>query len=86
MPKVISEVSEFEVDNTGTKYVHKEVDDAGNVSYLRADGLYDLPIEIDDEILLHVALEAHKMDITLNQFFIKAIEEYISLSESTSDS
>jgi hypothetical protein len=41
-----------------------------------------VPLELPETTILYLALEAHKLDITLNAFMLKLIEAYIE-KEST---
>ena len=40
-------------------------------------GLVDVEVDLDDEVLLRLALEAHRKDITLNQLIIESLKSFI---------
>ena len=66
------------LDNTGRPYVKVEYDDWGNFqSGLREDGLWDIPLELTDEEIAILNLEAEKQGIDLNDFLVEIITEAI---------
>ena len=40
-------------------------------------GLVDVEVDLDDEVLLRLALEAHRKDITLNQLINESLKSFI---------
>ncbi len=72
-------------DNLGNEYVEVEYDDDGNVvSALRYDGNYDIMLDLDVDVILELALRAHKRDMKLNDLLIEIIKnelERISTDE-----
>jgi hypothetical protein len=46
----------------------------------------EIEIELPKKLLLKIALKAHEMDITLNDFIIMALEWYINNDEAISHS
>lgn len=40
-------------------------------------GLVDVEVDLDDEVLLRLALEAHRRDITLNQLINESLKSFI---------
>ena len=72
------------LDNTGKAYLEEEFDDDGNFSAgLREDGLWDIPLDLNKEDLLALALDAHNMDITLNDHLQQIIRDAVRRSENT---
>jgi hypothetical protein len=62
------------VDNTGRPYESVEVDDDGNFTGgVRQDGLHDMPIDLDIDTWGILGLQAHDLDITLNEHLINII-------------
>ena len=45
------------------------------------DKRIQVPIELEDDIMLHLCMEAHKRDITLNQMVEKVLREVIKTHE-----
>ena len=67
------------IDNTGKPFVEAEYDEDGNmIRALREDGLWDVPLNLSDEEILILALEAHKQDITLNQLMVNVLLDEMS--------
>lgn len=69
------------VDNTGKPYVREERDEHGGVSYLREDGLWDMPVDLSKDVIAHLALIAHNRDITLNELMLEILEEQVEKPE-----
>jgi predicted HicB family RNase H-like nuclease len=68
-------------DSLGRPYLYAEIDENGvEQCYKRADGLFDVPIDLPDEDLLTLALEAHRREITLNDLLVEIIKEQIDRS------
>jgi len=66
-------------DNTGAKYQFAEVNTDGIIQgYRRADGDWDIPLELDKEVIADLALIAHARDITLNALIVEVLEEEIA--------
>lgn len=42
------------------------------------DAVETIQLDLPDDILLYLALEAHKRDITLNAFIVQILKEYIA--------
>lgn len=61
-------------DSTGARYEYAEVDENGTVqAFKRADGDFDIPLDLDKETIADLALIAHNRNITLNELMVEAI-------------
>jgi len=41
----------------------------------------DVELELDDEVILYLALKAHEKDVTLNQYLNEIIKKYVDEGE-----
>lgn len=68
-----------QVDNTGTPYQYAEVDDDGVVhGYRRADGDWDIPVNLDPETEELVTRAAELEGITVEEFLNRAAKEMLT--------
>lgn len=68
-----------QVDNTGTPYQYAEVDDNGTVhGYRRADGDWDIPINLDPDTEELVTRAAALEGISVSEFINRAANEMLA--------
>lgn len=68
-----------QVDNTGTAYEFAEVDENGVVqAYKRADGDWDIPVNLDPETEELVTRAAELEGITVEEFLNRAAKEMLT--------
>lgn len=44
----------------------------------KSAGCVDVEVDLDDEVLLRLALEAHKRNITLNQYINDSLKDFLA--------
>lgn len=65
-------------DSMGRPYQCVEKNTAtGEEMYLRQDGDWDIPLDLSDEELLHIALLAHQNEISMNEYMVNIIKDMI---------
>ena len=68
-----------QVDNTGTPYQYAEVDENGVVQgYKRADGDWDIPVNLDPETEALVEQAAAIEGVTVEEFVNRAVREQLA--------
>lgn len=68
-----------QLDDDGQPYEYAEVDDDGKVqAYKRADGSFDIPVDLPPEYIETLTAMAAEKNISLNDFMIEIVMEEIA--------
>ena len=68
------------VDDTGTPYLYAEVTEDGTIQgYKRADGDWDIPLDLPEDVLEVLNSIAKERGITLNDVITEAIVDQIRI-------